>query len=694
MLDALVSALQELGPAPVIVGEPIPHEKTQDQVSPPAPEEGILAFARSIMDGEPVELRVLGHSRGTLSGVFATPEDLAAAAAGANETGDVYVTPNPVTLEPRPLRVIGNGDGTSNDDISRIRWFLIDVDIYDDNGATAVAVKEWLESIGFPDPLMLCSGNGYQLWYRYDGPNTETEAALRQRGLRVLAEKFPGIDISVHNAARIMRFAYTTNLNRKGRGDGQPKASRWITPDDAVLKVLPRKTLKALAAMAPAEAPMTSDQGVRSDLKLIEEKLLEHDITLRNPHPAKGNRGTIWSLSKCPFYPDGSPNGVHNGAALWEWNDGNIGFRCQGNSCIAADHRILDLLELLGLEREVVTDDDGELQWGTFTDIKATPREYAWGKKLVRAASNLLVGDEDIGKGILQAYLAAEITTGRLTGTPERVLIVSTEDSKEQDIKPRLVVAGADTDLCIHINPRDLRLPSGAEKVRRFLESTKVRWLFFDPLNDYFDSGLDPNKTKDVSAVMNCLTPICQDTNATVVGNLHTNRGTGLEGRARIAHQLQFRRSARSMLVLGKMPEDGKDDRTLVHDKSNTSRKDPALSLTIRGKDVELDGATFEDVGYIVVLGETDATVEQMMLKQVDTQGQIKELRVESERTKTKAAGLRLRILGLFGKELRMPASTMRQTLGDEGYDNKELTRARDKLGITSEGEDWVLRPE
>jgi hypothetical protein len=364
--DVALSRLLEAFPES-IVGETIPNEKTKGVQppivaivsDPPAPDEGMLAFAQSIMNGEPLELRVLGHRDGTLSGVFATPEELAAAAAEINGDGDIYVTPNPITLEPRTVRVIGNGEGAGNEHVSRIRWFLVDVDVYNDDGATAMAVAAWLKSMGFPDPLMQDSGNGHQLWYRYDGPNTKAEATLRQRALGVLAERFPGIDISCSNAARIMRYAGTMNLNRKKRGDGKPKPSRLLSPTGAVLEVLSRERLEALAAMAPAEAaPMTPDQGVRADLEPIVEKLAELGIELRNPHPARGNLGTIHDLTKCPFYPNGSPNGVHSGAALWEWADGHIGFRCQGNSCIAADHRILDLLKLLGLAREVDEPDD------------------------------------------------------------------------------------------------------------------------------------------------------------------------------------------------------------------------------------------------------------------------------------------------------------------------------------------------
>jgi hypothetical protein len=68
-------------------------------------------------------------------------------------------------------------------------------------------------------------------------------------------------------------------------------------------------------------------------------------------------------------------------------------------------------------------------------------------------AATILCGDEGIGKSLLWVYVAAAVTTGRADpalGIPARdpadVFLVITEDSWAEDVLPRLIVAGADTD--------------------------------------------------------------------------------------------------------------------------------------------------------------------------------------------------------------------------------------------------------
>lgn len=103
------------------------------------------------------------------------------------------------------------------------------------------------------------------------------------------------------------------------------------------------------------------------------------------------------------------------------------------------------------------------------------------GHAVRQASDNLVTGYEDMGKGLLECYCIAEITNGRWSSTPERVAIVSTEDSYEEDLKPRLVAAGANLDLCIHLDPGDVRLhPNYVPSVSQ-LESTRTTGAHQNP---------------------------------------------------------------------------------------------------------------------------------------------------------------------------------------------------------------------
>jgi hypothetical protein len=128
-----------------------------DGVEIPTPEEGRLAFARFLMNGRPHELRVLGSK--TVSGVYATPEELASAAAEADGLANLYVTANPVSLDPIDAREVGAGECAGDDNIARIRWFAIDLNCYDDPEQLP-QLKEYLDGPG----MAAAARDGLRWW--------------------------------------------------------------------------------------------------------------------------------------------------------------------------------------------------------------------------------------------------------------------------------------------------------------------------------------------------------------------------------------------------------------------------------------------------------------------------------------------------------------------------------------------------
>ena len=120
---------------------------------------------------------------------------------------------------------------TKNEDITRRNWIYIDFDParLTDTSATSeekakawavcMAAKTWLSSQGWPDPIVVDSGNGYHLYYKCD---LEPKDDLHREVLRVLGSKFGlktrgdpvDVDQTVHNAARIAKIPGV--ISRKG----------------------------------------------------------------------------------------------------------------------------------------------------------------------------------------------------------------------------------------------------------------------------------------------------------------------------------------------------------------------------------------------------------------------------------------------------------------------------------------------
>ena len=145
----------------------------------------------------------------------------------------VYFTLNPLNpdlLARRCNRIdwANEGELAKDKDVLGRRWLLVDADPVRDplissteeEKAAALqtvgAVREFLRSRDWPDPVLADSGNGYHLLYRVDLP--ADDGGRVERVLKALAARFDSgrvkIDQKVFNPSRICKLPGT--LARKG----------------------------------------------------------------------------------------------------------------------------------------------------------------------------------------------------------------------------------------------------------------------------------------------------------------------------------------------------------------------------------------------------------------------------------------------------------------------------------------------
>jgi hypothetical protein len=182
-----------------------------------------------------VELRAF-RGRETISGYFNDHAALALKATELNERGyAIYVTLNEVNLTllaraANRARKVYREPLTCDNDIMRPRCLPLDFDPVRPSGMSAtdeekkearrraLEVREYLSGMGWPEPIVGDSGNGYHLLYRVDLPNDREGSELIKGVLEGLAFKFSDeaveLDTGVHNAARIWKLYGTTA--RKG----------------------------------------------------------------------------------------------------------------------------------------------------------------------------------------------------------------------------------------------------------------------------------------------------------------------------------------------------------------------------------------------------------------------------------------------------------------------------------------------
>ncbi len=163
---------------------------------------------------------------------------------------------NPIKKLNRPCK---SADATGR------RWFLVDCDPVrpaDSNSTeaelqaareTAEAIHDDLCDLGWPFPVVLCSGNGHHLLWRIDLPNDVQAQATCRAALQVLAGRYDSpavkIDRTVHNATRLAKVPGT--WARKGpHSEERPHRMARLLRVPPALEPVSLEQLEALAAYA------------------------------------------------------------------------------------------------------------------------------------------------------------------------------------------------------------------------------------------------------------------------------------------------------------------------------------------------------------------------------------------------------------------------------------------------------------
>lgn len=239
---------------------------------------------------------------------------------------------------------------TTNDgDITRRRMVLIDLDPSRAAGISAsddefekahlkaVDVFRYLIGVGFKEPIITKSGNGWHVYLPCDMPNDEEHNELVKRFLQSLSKMFSDasveIDEKVFNPARIDKLIGTwakkgsDTPDRKWRIAEIVKVPSDLSPNDDEL-------FQKIADLLPKEEPKVAPnrrpqyQGNNTPFDLV-TWLNEHGIKYREK---KSGTSTIYELEYCPWVDTHSDRKKWD-SALFVDNDGKITFNCTHSHC-------------------------------------------------------------------------------------------------------------------------------------------------------------------------------------------------------------------------------------------------------------------------------------------------------------------------------------------------------------------------
>jgi P4 family phage/plasmid primase-like protien len=305
----------------------------------------------------------------------------------------IYVTLNPVNpslLSRRANRIkmrLARNDATTADtDITRRRWFPVDIDPVRPSGVSssdaehtaafvmADAVAAWLSQIGFPEPVRADSGNGAHLLYRIDLPNDAASLALVKRGLSVLdaifSDRSATVDAANYNAGRIWKL-YGTVARKGDNTPERPHRRSRILSVPEQLKMVSAGLLEKLGTALPPESVFKAETPVErkgyKNIANLSDWLRNHNIPVKSEKPYQN--GSIYLLESCPF------SSAHkDGAYAIQFANGAIHAGCHHASCGGGKQRWKELRELYETKDEKQKNRENRLNAGKRERARAKVR--------------------------------------------------------------------------------------------------------------------------------------------------------------------------------------------------------------------------------------------------------------------------------------------------------------------------------
>lgn len=234
-----------------------------------------------------------------------------------------------------------------------------------------------------------------------------------------------------------------------------------------------------------------------------------------------------------------------------------------------------------------------------------TMRSIEWLEKPLwqRSAFQLLAGPKGSGKGTYLAALAA-----RITNAGQNALFVSTEDSAEIDLKPRLVAAGADIARCFDIT-QHIDLPSDIGALQQLGEQMQPLGLFvIDPVANHIGDR-DSNAETAIRDAIAPLNGLANDLGCLLIGVRHPGKDRQRGALASVLGSTAWVDVPRAVVFIAKDDQD-QFVRHIQVVAGNRALSGKANHFRIEPAEVE---GLAEPITKAVELGESDKNVDDLL---------------------------------------------------------------------------------
>lgn len=228
---------------------------------------------------------------------------------------------------------------------------------------------------------------------------------------------------------------------------------------------------------------------------------------------------------------------------------------------------------------------DKQMKLISLSEIELQEVEWLWYPYIPFGKITIIQGDPGEGKTTLGLRLAAACSNGNgFPGMEERtpisVIYQTAEDGLGDTVKPRLIEAEANENLIFNISEDTDVLTLKDERIEAAIKATGAKLMIFDPIQGYVGEDTDINRANEIRTVMRGIARIAEETGCAIVFVGHLNKMKGTNSAYRGLGTIDFRASARSVLLVGrlrKMP----NVRVIVHDKSSLAPEGKSMAFNL-----------------------------------------------------------------------------------------------------------------
>lgn len=242
------------------------------------------------------------------------------------------------------------------------------------------------------------------------------------------------------------------------------------------------------------------------------------------------------------------------------------------------------------------------------SDVESTKTEWLWYPYIPLGKITLMTADPGTGKTFLSLYLTAQVSTGRpfygqeLYNKPGVVVYQTAEDGVSDTIKPRLDPMKPNFENIYIFNEENESLSLSDEKIEQIMKDLHPKLMIFDPLQAYLGSDVDMHRANEVRPVLGRIGHLAEKYKCAVIFIMHNSKMSQNSALHRALGSIDIPAVARSMLILGKDPDNPNKGKIMCHEKS---------SLAPHGKSIlfEVDPS----LGGIVFSGFSDLKADDIL---------------------------------------------------------------------------------